>query len=143
MPNSIPSTRALPLQLRNQPFPSKIRPVKVYQENWITTCFASVHANCALTQGGMVTAVNSRVKVKKLLCRSSRKPGTKISTRRQVLQMNVLEIMFGTRAYMKITSTVPFLKSYKPITEVEYNTTCFSRIRNLITGQLYVQHCNK
>ena len=49
MPNSIPSTRALPQRLRNQPFPSKIRPVKVYQENWITTCFASVHANCAPT----------------------------------------------------------------------------------------------
>jgi hypothetical protein len=59
--------------------------------------------------------------------------------------------MFGTRAYMKITSIVPFLKSYKPITEVvavklqqaslktaQYNATCFSRIRNLITGQFYL-----
>ena len=36
----------------------------------------------------------------------------------QVCTINELEIIFGTRAYIKITSTVPFLKSYKPITEV-------------------------
>jgi hypothetical protein len=29
-----------------------------------------------------------------------------------------MEIMFGTRAYIEITSTVPFFKSFKPISEV-------------------------
>ncbi len=32
--------------------------------------------------------------------------------------INVLEIMFGTRAYIEITCPVPFFKSYKPVTEV-------------------------
>jgi hypothetical protein len=32
--------------------------------------------------------------------------------------MIVLETMFSTRAYIEITCYVPFLKSYKPATEV-------------------------
>ncbi len=36
----------------------------------------------------------------------------------RVCTINFLEIMFGTRAYIEITSCVPFFKSYKPVTEV-------------------------
>jgi hypothetical protein len=35
----------------------------------------------------------------------------------QVCTINVLEIMFGTRAYIEIISSVPFFKSY-PVAEV-------------------------
>ena len=36
----------------------------------------------------------------------------------QVCTMDVLEIMFSAWAYIEVTCCVPFLKSYKPVTEV-------------------------
>jgi hypothetical protein len=37
----------------------------------------------------------------------------------QVCTINVLEIMFGTRAYIEKKCSAPFFKSYKPVTEVK------------------------
>jgi hypothetical protein len=49
--------------------------------------------------------------------------------------MNVLVIMFCTRAYIEITCCAPFSKSYKPVSEV-----VSTKIQQAITFEKGTQH---
>jgi hypothetical protein len=52
----------------------------------------------------------------------------------QVCTINVLEIMFGTRAYIEITSTVPFFKSITEVVSV--------KLQQDITFEKWYSGCN-
>jgi hypothetical protein len=55
----------------------------------------------------------------------------------QVCTINVLEIMFGTRACIEITCSVPFLKSFKPATKV-----VSAKLQQAITVEKVYRTCN-
>jgi hypothetical protein len=50
---------------------------------------------------------------------------------------SILEIMFGTRAYLEITCSVRFFKSYKPVTEV-----VSAKLQQAITFEKGYRTCN-